>query len=42
MKSGKHGVTIVRENASRRFSGNLVDAGCCEYFFAPGFSLIFR
>ena len=42
LKSGKYGVTIVRENASRRFSGSLADAGCCEYFFVPGLSLIVR
>lgn len=41
-KSGKYGVTIMRENSSRRFSGSLADAGCCEYFFVPGFSLIVR
>ena len=41
-KSGKYGVTIVRENASRRFSGSFADAGCSEYFIAPGFSIIFR
>ena len=41
-KSGKYGVTIVRENASRRFSGSLADAGCSEYFLVPGFSLFVR
>ena len=41
-KSGKYGVTIMRENSSRRFGGSLADAGCCEYFFVPGFSLIVR
>ena len=40
--SGKYGVTIQRNNASRRLSGASADAGCCEYYFIPGFQLNFR
>jgi len=42
VRSGEHGVTVVRHEAVPRIRGRTVDYGCFEYNFIPGMYMLFK